>query len=311
MASARAIARAFRTQENHHANTSTSPANFPSATPCCAASRQVWLAGLGAAVVTRDWAERSAAPVFRTLVKEGTARRIARDPRRRRPRRRLGHARQRGLAGRAARCSRSARGSTAPPWRWCTSAAAARCRDADAAALPQGSAPQGRAASARKTRARRRKRAQAAHAKPAPSARTQVARRACARSDAYDRCPAAARAAGRRVADASDDGSSCRVHARIRATDARWRTAVRAAARRRSRSGRHRPRARRRRPARRHLRSRRAAGARRFDRRPRPQRARRRTSACRPAASSPRRSPTASRRRRCIGSSSTTAPTPR
>jgi hypothetical protein len=37
------------------------------------ASRQVWLAGLGAAVVTRDWAEREAGQVFRTLVKEGTA----------------------------------------------------------------------------------------------------------------------------------------------------------------------------------------------------------------------------------------------
>ena len=38
-----------------------------------AASRQVWLAGLGAAVVTREWAEREAGNVFRTLVKEGTA----------------------------------------------------------------------------------------------------------------------------------------------------------------------------------------------------------------------------------------------
>ena len=38
-----------------------------------AASRQVWLAGLGAAVVTREWAEREAATVLRTLVKEGTA----------------------------------------------------------------------------------------------------------------------------------------------------------------------------------------------------------------------------------------------
>jgi len=37
------------------------------------ASRQVWLAGLGAAVVTRDWAEKEAAGVFRTLVREGTA----------------------------------------------------------------------------------------------------------------------------------------------------------------------------------------------------------------------------------------------
>lgn len=38
-----------------------------------AASRQVWLAGLGAAVVARDWAEKEAAGVFRTLVKEGAA----------------------------------------------------------------------------------------------------------------------------------------------------------------------------------------------------------------------------------------------
>ena len=38
-----------------------------------AASRQVWLAGLGAAAVTRDWAEKEAGNVLRTLVKEGTA----------------------------------------------------------------------------------------------------------------------------------------------------------------------------------------------------------------------------------------------
>lgn len=37
------------------------------------ASRQVWLAGLGAAVVTRDWAEKEAGSVFRNLVREGTA----------------------------------------------------------------------------------------------------------------------------------------------------------------------------------------------------------------------------------------------
>ena len=36
------------------------------------ASRQVWLASLGAAVVTRDWAQSGAGNVFRTLVKEGT-----------------------------------------------------------------------------------------------------------------------------------------------------------------------------------------------------------------------------------------------
>lgn len=38
-----------------------------------AASRQVWLASLGAAVVTREWAQKQAGPLFRTLVKEGTA----------------------------------------------------------------------------------------------------------------------------------------------------------------------------------------------------------------------------------------------
>lgn len=36
------------------------------------AYRQVWLAGLGAAVVTRDWAQAEAGPMFRNLVKEGT-----------------------------------------------------------------------------------------------------------------------------------------------------------------------------------------------------------------------------------------------
>ena len=37
-----------------------------------AASRQVWLAGLGAAVVTREWADKEAGTVFRKLVREGT-----------------------------------------------------------------------------------------------------------------------------------------------------------------------------------------------------------------------------------------------
>jgi hypothetical protein len=36
-----------------------------------AASRQVWLAGLGATVVTRDWVQSEAGHVFKTLVKEG------------------------------------------------------------------------------------------------------------------------------------------------------------------------------------------------------------------------------------------------
>jgi hypothetical protein len=38
-----------------------------------AASRQVWLAGLGAAVVTREWARKDAGHMFRALVKEGCA----------------------------------------------------------------------------------------------------------------------------------------------------------------------------------------------------------------------------------------------
>lgn len=38
-----------------------------------AASRQVWLAGLGAAVVTRDWVQHEAGAMLQTLVKEGTA----------------------------------------------------------------------------------------------------------------------------------------------------------------------------------------------------------------------------------------------
>jgi hypothetical protein len=37
------------------------------------ASRQVWLAGLGAAVVTRDWADRQGGRVLGTLVREGSA----------------------------------------------------------------------------------------------------------------------------------------------------------------------------------------------------------------------------------------------
>ena len=37
------------------------------------ASRALWLASLGAAVVTRDWAEKEASGVLRNLVREGTA----------------------------------------------------------------------------------------------------------------------------------------------------------------------------------------------------------------------------------------------
>ena len=40
--------------------------------PLALTSRQIWLAGLGAAALTRDWAESGAVPIFRSLVKEGT-----------------------------------------------------------------------------------------------------------------------------------------------------------------------------------------------------------------------------------------------
>ena len=36
------------------------------------APRQIWLAGLGAAIVTREWARNDAGHVFRALVKEGS-----------------------------------------------------------------------------------------------------------------------------------------------------------------------------------------------------------------------------------------------
>jgi hypothetical protein len=36
------------------------------------ASRKLWLAGLGATVVTRDWLESEGGQMFRTLVKQGT-----------------------------------------------------------------------------------------------------------------------------------------------------------------------------------------------------------------------------------------------
>jgi hypothetical protein len=37
-----------------------------------AAYRQAWLAGIGAAAVARDWMQTGAAPMLRSLVKEGT-----------------------------------------------------------------------------------------------------------------------------------------------------------------------------------------------------------------------------------------------
>lgn len=46
--------------------------NLPIAGTVRQASRQIWLAGLGAAALTRDWAESGAGPMFRSLVKEGT-----------------------------------------------------------------------------------------------------------------------------------------------------------------------------------------------------------------------------------------------
>ncbi len=38
-----------------------------------AASRQVWLAGLGAVAISRDWAQHRAGDVFKGLVKQGSA----------------------------------------------------------------------------------------------------------------------------------------------------------------------------------------------------------------------------------------------
>lgn len=38
-----------------------------------AASRQVWLAGLGAAAISRDWAQHRASGVFKGLVRQGSA----------------------------------------------------------------------------------------------------------------------------------------------------------------------------------------------------------------------------------------------
>jgi hypothetical protein len=38
-----------------------------------AASRQVWLAGLGAVAISRDWAQHRASDVFKGLVKQGSA----------------------------------------------------------------------------------------------------------------------------------------------------------------------------------------------------------------------------------------------
>jgi hypothetical protein len=44
----------------------------PVANAAIEASRQVWLAGLGAAAYTREWARKDAGRTFRALVKEGS-----------------------------------------------------------------------------------------------------------------------------------------------------------------------------------------------------------------------------------------------
>jgi hypothetical protein len=48
-------------------------ASNPIAEAAINASRQMWLASLGAAAVTRDWARTEAGKTFRTLVREGSA----------------------------------------------------------------------------------------------------------------------------------------------------------------------------------------------------------------------------------------------
>ena len=70
---------------------------YPFGEAALAASRKVWLASLGATVVTRDWVQHGAGRFFGTLVKQGYRRRVARDPLRRRPRRVVAHAGQRDV----------------------------------------------------------------------------------------------------------------------------------------------------------------------------------------------------------------------
>jgi len=45
---------------------------YPFGEAALATSRKVWLAGLGATVVTRDWLQHGAGRLFGTLVREGT-----------------------------------------------------------------------------------------------------------------------------------------------------------------------------------------------------------------------------------------------
>jgi hypothetical protein len=46
---------------------------YPFGEAALAASRKMWLASLGATVVTRDWVQNGAGRLFGTLVREGTA----------------------------------------------------------------------------------------------------------------------------------------------------------------------------------------------------------------------------------------------
>jgi len=64
-------ARPPTTERNDHAEiTHLQPTRLSEA--AMLTSRQVWLASLGAAVVTRDWVQTEAGDMFKTLVKEGT-----------------------------------------------------------------------------------------------------------------------------------------------------------------------------------------------------------------------------------------------
>jgi hypothetical protein len=54
-------------------STTTNYNSYPFGEAAFAASRQMWLAGLGATIATRDWVKSEARPVFKTLVKQGTA----------------------------------------------------------------------------------------------------------------------------------------------------------------------------------------------------------------------------------------------
>ena len=276
-----------------------------SAAAMLAASRQVWLAGLGAAVVTRDWAEREAGRVFRTLVKEGTvvesrAIRLVGD----RVETSLTRANAMWQQTRAARVEATV---STPPTPRSTFVRSKRCRRY-AARLDASKAPARSRKSAAKT-------AQARSNRSPSAPRHEGARRRssslhCASTKRWfgvpvalasgDFAPAAARHAA--TSHAASDRPRHRMPGRERS-----RKRVRATRRARVPSGW---------PSRAAARSAASTRSARCWRSPIRSTASTSTtststSACRPAASSPRRSPTASRRRRCTGSSSTTAPTPR